>query len=449
MPGQHQLRPADQIDSHDAIQCWDEAAEEFASFFAEGGDRYHKHIINPCLLALAGDLSGKTVLDLACGEGHLARHLAELTHGDIRLLGVDASQAMIRIARERSQAFPHSLTFQQGDATDLRGIAADAFDIVICNMALQDIKDYQRAICEAARVLKPGGAFLFSILHPCFFTPGCGWLTDDQGDIIAWRVNHYHSSLAWKCTVKHQMSAQAYMFHRPLEDYAAALRDSGFVITDMREPTPSPQLIAEHPKLARELRRGGFWVVRCALPEDAAGQRYPEPTVGALIVDTRGRLLLLKSHKWRGKYVVPGGHIELGERLEDALRREVKEETGLDIDCIEFLCFQEFVYDDAFWQPRHFIFFDFVCHTASTLAVLNDEAEDYVWVSPEEALVLPIEPYTEVTIREYLRRQAEGRCILADPQHYCHSEPSEESPSDERVVPGSAEIPRRPKGSSA
>lgn len=54
-------------------------------------------------------------------------------------------------------------------------------------------------------------------------------------------------------------------------------------------------------------------------------QRYPEPTVGALILNLQGQLFLMKSPKWRGKYVVPGGHVELGESLEEALRREIKE----------------------------------------------------------------------------------------------------------------------------
>ena len=105
-----------------------------------------------------------------------------------------------------------------------------------------------------------------------------------------------------------------------------------------------------------------------------AEQQYPEPTVGALIFDPQGRLFLMSSHKWKGKYVIPGGHIELGETMVEALRREVKEETNLDIRDIEFVCFQECIHDDRFWQHRHYIFFDFAARTDSTNVILNDEA---------------------------------------------------------------------------
>lgn len=137
-------------------------------------------------------------------------------------------------------------------------------------------------------------------------------------------------------------------------------------------------------------------------------QRYPEPTVGALIFDPQGRLLLVRSHKWRDRYVVPGGHVELGERLVDALLREAKEETGLDVYDPEFLCFQEFIYDEDFWKRRHFIFFDFACRTDSTVVQLNGEAEEFLWVLPEDALNLPLEPYTVVAVNEYLKRQGAG-----------------------------------------
>ena len=134
-------------------------------------------------------------------------------------------------------------------------------------------------------------------------------------------------------------------------------------------------------------------------------QHYPEPTVGALIFDPAGRLFLMKSHKWAGRYVVPGGHVELGETLEAALRREVTEETGLTIHDIRFVCMQEFIYDPAFWQPRHFIFFDYACRSDETGVRLNDEAQEYVWTPVDEALRLPVEPYTEQAIRTYLAQQ--------------------------------------------
>ena len=131
-------------------------------------------------------------------------------------------------------------------------------------------------------------------------------------------------------------------------------------------------------------------------------QKYPEPTVGALIFNAEGKLLLVQTHKWRDRYTIPGGHIELGERIEDALRREVKEETNLDIRDVKFLCYQNFIYDDAFWKKRHFVFLDFTCRSDSVDVVLNDEAQTYIWATLGEAINLPIDQYTKYAINEYL-----------------------------------------------
>ena len=136
-----------------------------------------------------------------------------------------------------------------------------------------------------------------------------------------------------------------------------------------------------------------------------AEQIFPEPTVGVFVFNQEDKLLLLKSHKWPGKYVVPGGHVELGERLEDAVIRETKEETGLDVYDIEFIVFQEFVYDPSFWKPRHFIFFDYACKTRSTAVQLNDEAEEYIWVPLEEARHLPTDTYTQVCVEKLIEQR--------------------------------------------
>jgi nucleoside triphosphatase len=137
-----------------------------------------------------------------------------------------------------------------------------------------------------------------------------------------------------------------------------------------------------------------------------ATQQYPEPTVGALIFNPAGELLLIRSHKWHDRYVVPGGHVELGETLEQALHREVREETGLEIHDIEFLMTQEFIFDEAFWQRRHFIFFDYTCRSDTTEVTLNSEAQEYVWIAPGDALDLPIDGYTRRTIETYFKRSS-------------------------------------------
>lgn len=133
-------------------------------------------------------------------------------------------------------------------------------------------------------------------------------------------------------------------------------------------------------------------------------QSFPEPTVGAFIFNPEGKLLLVRSHKWHAKWVVPGGHLELGETLEQAMIRETLEETGLAVTGVEFINYQEFIYDAAFWKPRHFIFFDFSCQSDGSVVVLNDEAEEYTWAEPEEALRMEIDAYTRTSLQVLMAR---------------------------------------------
>jgi len=124
-------------------------------------------------------------------------------------------------------------------------------------------------------------------------------------------------------------------------------------------------------------------------------QTYPEPTVGALILNQENKLFLMKSHKWGNRYCIPGGHVEIGETIEEALIREVKEETNLNIYDIKYVCFFEVIFDPHFINRKHFIFFDFVCKTRDTEVVLNDEAEDYLWIDLNEVNTLNLEENTK------------------------------------------------------
>jgi nucleoside triphosphatase len=127
-------------------------------------------------------------------------------------------------------------------------------------------------------------------------------------------------------------------------------------------------------------------------------QQYPEPTVGALIFNDDDQLLIVQTHKWHGNYTIPGGHVELGEHLKKALAREIKEETGLILSRADFLCFQEFVFDDCFWEERHFIFFDFICRVNPGEVQLNDEAEGFVWVDLDRIEEYPIDDYLRYSL---------------------------------------------------
>lgn len=135
-------------------------------------------------------------------------------------------------------------------------------------------------------------------------------------------------------------------------------------------------------------------------------QLYPEATVGALIVNAKGEILLAKSSKWHHNFTVPGGHIELGERAEDAIKREVKEETGLDVEPIELLLVQQAIYPKNFYKHEHYIFMDYVCRAKDSNVKLDGrELQTHIWIRPEDALALDMEEYTRNLVQKFLSRR--------------------------------------------
>jgi nucleoside triphosphatase len=135
-------------------------------------------------------------------------------------------------------------------------------------------------------------------------------------------------------------------------------------------------------------------------------QKHPIPTVAALIFNSQGKVLLIKTHKWKGRYAIPGGKVEAGEKLQKALKREIKEETGLNIDNLKFQILQEFIFGKEFYKQKHFIFFDYSAQTDDTKVILNDEAEEFIWVEPENALKMDVDKWTKKLIKKTLKSQS-------------------------------------------
>ncbi|MBI4451483.1 NUDIX domain-containing protein [Candidatus Woesearchaeota archaeon] len=140
-----------------------------------------------------------------------------------------------------------------------------------------------------------------------------------------------------------------------------------------------------------------------------AEQQFPEPGVGAVIVNAEGKIFLMKSPKWHDAYVIPGGHVELGETMVEALKREMREETGLAVDECEFLGVQDCIYPTEFWKKKHFLLIDFACKTKSNDVTLNAEGHDHVWVTVEEALRLSLNPFTRRAIETYRAKHPGGK----------------------------------------
>lgn len=120
----------------------------------------------------------------------------------------------------------------------------------------------------------------------------------------------------------------------------------------------------------------------------------PIATVGALIHNGQGKVLMIRTHKWSGMWGIPGGKIERGESCDAALIREIREETALEISNILFVMVQESIYAPSFIRSEHFILLNYIAMTGSHDVTLNDEAEEFRWVTIQEAFALELNTAT-------------------------------------------------------
>ncbi len=111
-----------------------------------------------------------------------------------------------------------------------------------------------------------------------------------------------------------------------------------------------------------------------------------------------GRVLLARTTKWRGLWGVPGGKVEGGETLEDAVRRELREETGLRLRDAHYAQTQEAVLSPEFHKPAHMLLIDFFAHTDDAEVTPNEEIVEWAWVPLAEAAAYPLNTYTQTLV---------------------------------------------------
>lgn len=134
----------------------------------------------------------------------------------------------------------------------------------------------------------------------------------------------------------------------------------------------------------------------------------PVVTVGALIFNSNSEVLMIRTPKWSNHWGIPGGKTKFGETSEQALRREIREETNLEIEDIRFVLVQDCIHSPEFYRDAHFLLLNYRCRCVGSNAVrLNEEAVEFGWVTIEEAAKLDLNEPTRVLLHAVMSAEKE------------------------------------------
>jgi ubiquinone/menaquinone biosynthesis C-methylase UbiE len=196
-------------------------------------------LTDAAVLGAIGSCDGLTVLDGGCGEGYLSRDLAMR---GATAFGIDTSGALVTAAEQEGERLGLRIKYQ---VASLEAIpyAEKQFDIVVCNHVISDVANPEAVLKEIGRVTKPGGKLVLLMLHPCFYTAHAE--RGDHGDLpvevyFSARQIHQRFNVAGI-----ESPVEVHMNFRPLECYMSLLTDSGYVITHLSEPHPTPEQLRQ------------------------------------------------------------------------------------------------------------------------------------------------------------------------------------------------------------
>lgn len=213
------------------------------------GDFTKRHLLNPTVLRMIGEIEGRRILDVGAGQGNLSRILARL--GAI-VTSVEPAGALIAHSRLMESREPLGVDYVQDDLTlaEFEPVS----DVVVANMVFLSIMEWERALAACVGAIKPGGLLVFAVDHPCFETAERHQLTTDPYLV----VRDY-------LTERPIVRPVATDFHRTLSTYINAVVASGMTVTEIAEPGLPPAEAAGPgaPETARILTKvPSFLVVR-------------------------------------------------------------------------------------------------------------------------------------------------------------------------------------------
>lgn len=214
---------------------WEPVKKWYHSAVGEEGHYYHKHVILPGVMRLLSldEHANPSLLDLACGQGILARHLPE----NIPYIGIDASPSLIKEAKKSDPNSIHE--YFVADVTKNLPKQKGLFTHATIILALQNIEKADLAIKNAAMHLQKNGKLIIVLNHPCFRIPRqSSWHVDQENKVQYRRIDRYLTSMKIPIQAhpsKAEKSPQTWTFHHPVSSYSNWLFDAGFCIEHLEE----------------------------------------------------------------------------------------------------------------------------------------------------------------------------------------------------------------------
>lgn len=226
-----------------AKDAWNTNAEFWNEHMGEGND-FFNILLWPAVERLLKPQAGERLLDVACGNGLTSRHLATAKS---KVTAFDGSAAMIAIAA--GHPGPLNIDYRVVDATDreaLLSLGIGGFDGALCNMAMMDMAEIEPLMTALAVMLKPGGRFVFSVLHPCFNNPATvqmAELEDRNGSLVTTysvKIARYKTPFTQVGIAMHGQPVPHPYFHRPLSSLLAPALSAGLVLDGFEEQAFPP-----------------------------------------------------------------------------------------------------------------------------------------------------------------------------------------------------------------